>query len=272
MAKKAAETTEEPTVNETTEEQTTDTDAEEMDVVDFENHPETGVRVVWQRFAEALREAQTLADKYKKGQPPSAAALDDAVQSSENPAIAALRKEIDDIERQITQLHENLNEKKAEARELAKEEFEILPEEELRALKGNFAQASVNARERLNVLVGLCDALGDKAAVAAAKEIILPRLDGSISTPKEHSSRGVSRISVEKIVVRKGDDFEKEFDKFTSVRVLLKVDSTGEIHAEWLKAAGVDDFRKVTEPVTFEMNGYEVTVYPNRKGRKEGLF
>lgn len=268
------EMTDQPTIGDaieendvaTPEETATDTDAPTP--IDWENHGENGIRIAYRKVTEALAEATAIADKYRKGLPPSDDDLWDAVNSSENEEVVTVRNEISEIDKEIARLESLRDEKANAAFEMVQGEFTILPEADRNRLRVEFGKLISSATTRKNTILELADLLdleAEAAAVKSGKVFAFPRLDphGSAGNSSAgNASRGVSRISVKSIRVEHNGE-TREFETFTQARVYLKVDSTKEIHDPWLKASGKAALKDITGEVSFAMGEkgeYKVTV------------
>lgn len=276
-------TTDQPTITDAIEAQETETttpepetdapESEETDTptpVDWENHPENGIRIAYRKVIDALADATAIADKYRKGLPPTDDDLRDAVDSSENEEVVTVRNEISEIDKEIARLESLRDEKESAAFDLVRGEFSILPEADRNKLRHEFGKLVSSATTRKNTILELCDLLdlsAEAAEVKSGKLFTFPRLDsGSVAassgTSGSNASRGVSRISVKNIRVEHGGE-TRDFETFTQARVYLKVDSTKEIHDPWLKASGKAALKDIVGDVTFTMgekDEYKLTV------------
>lgn len=220
-------------------------------------HEERSVSVLATQLAEALDTASKAAADYQQGQPPSAAQLREAIESSESEAIADLRNRMADIQRQIDELQNTFNQVEAEAFELAIKEFDVLPEESLKELEKTHASAVATLRANQSTLITLADALNLPEVKAAVIGIAIPRLKDFGSVTTSNNSKGVTRARISSVKVVRADGDTSEYSNLNPARVFARLDSTQDIVNAWQEKAGVDDWRKIKEEVTFTMDTKE---------------
>lgn len=223
-------------------------------------HEERSVSVLATQLAEALDTASKAAADYQQGQPPSAAQLREAIESSESEAIADLRNRMADIQRQIDELQNTFNQVEAEAFELAIKEFDVLPEESLKELEKTHASAVATLRANQSTLITLADALNLPEVKAAVIGIAIPRLKDFGSVTTSNNSKGVTRARISSVKVVRADGDTSEYSNLNPARVFARLDSTQDIVNAWQEKAGVDDWRTIKEEVTFTLDTKEGAV------------
>ena len=227
--------------------------------VDLSEHEDSTVRALWAKVQAEEPALHQIYKQIRENSPPAASEIEKMINGSDDPEIKGRREEIARLEAAVLKA-------KQEAREYVLAGFDTLPDEELKAMRVEFGAKATAVNAVLNLIGDITNTLGIEDVPAKLDEYrkTVPSLRG-IGLVSARTVNNGPRPKIDRVEVTKPGKAMKPYDTLSFASTYAG-HSTTEVLEAWLKAAGKENWKDVTVPVSFTLGEgdkvIEFTVYP----------